>query len=366
MSYARLPQDVKKGEIILVDDGKLKLEVLETNMVDTVTLKILNGGILSSKKGVNFPNTKISQPSLTKKDLEDLHFSLTQDIDFIALSFVRSAKDIVEIKKIIAKSKKDIKVIAKIEKPEAVDNFEEIVKVTDCVMVARGDLGVETPFDQVPVLQKELVHSCIQHAKPVIIATQMMESMITNFRPTRAEATDVANAVLDGADAVMLSGETSVGNYPLETIINMQKVITATETSGFYLSHDFRPNKNDPNFLHDSICFYACEMADHTKAAGILDFTFTGTSAVKIASYRPDCKIFAFGDDELVIRQLSLVRGVKAFSTQRHDNIHDATKYAFEILKAGKFVRTGDRLIIVGGIPLKNREHVNMIKVAIV
>lgn len=366
MSYERFPMDVIPGEIVLVDDGKIKLEVTETNRKDSVSLKVINGGVLSSKKGVNLPNTKISLPCLTEKDIDDVNFALKYDIHLIALSFVRNVRDIVALKEIIKSSGKDVKVIAKIEKPEAIETFDDILDYTDGIMVARGDLGVETPFDKVPVLQKQIVHKCIMKAKPVIIATQMMESMITNFMPTRAEATDVSNAVLDGADAVMLSGETSVGKYPIEVIVNMQKVITATESSGFYLSHDYTPEKSSPTYISDSICFNACKMANLSEAVGIVVFTFSGGTALKIASHRPDAKIYAFTVDDHVMKQLSLVRGVNSFQMNKNVNINDAIDQTTEILRKKGLVNKGDKLVFVGGIPMHKREPVNMIKISVV
>lgn len=363
MSYQQFPMDVMPGEIVLVDDGKIKLEVVDTNRKDTVTLRVIGGGTLSSKKGVNLPNTKISLPSLTEKDIEDVHFALKHDIHWIALSFVRKGKDILDLKEIISESGKNIKVVAKIEKPEAVENIEDILTHTDAVMIARGDLGVETPFDKVPVLQKDLLRKCITHGKPVIIATQMMEGMITNLMPTRAEATDVSNAVLDGADAVMLSGETSVGKYPIEVIRNMQKVITATESSGFYLRHDHVPEKSSPFYLAESMAYNACKIADVIDAAGIVVFTFFGGTAINIASYRPSTRIYAFTVEDLVMKQLSLVRGIDTFPIDQEVNINEAIKSTVEILKKSGLVEKGDKLVYVAGIPMKDREPVNTIHV---
>ncbi len=366
MSYTRFPMDVIAGEIVLVDDGKIKLEVIETNRKDSVSLKVINGGVLSSKKGVNLPNTKISLPSLTEKDIADVNFALKQDINLIALSFVRNVSDIVTLKDIIKSSGKDVKVIAKIEKPEAVEAFDDILDYTDGVMVARGDLGVETPFDKVPVLQKQLVRKCIKKAKPVIIATQMMESMITNFMPTRAEATDVSNAVLDGADAVMLSGETSVGKYPVEVIVNMQKVINATEESGFYLKHDYTPDKSSPTYISDSVCFNACKMADLTEAVGIVVFSFSSGTVLKITSHRPNAKVFTFTSDDHVMKQSSIVRGVSAFKLGKNLNINDAIDEATEILRKRGLVNKGDKLVFVGGIPMHKHGPVDMVKISVV
>jgi pyruvate kinase len=315
---------------------------------------------------VNLPNTKISLPSLTKKDIDDVRFVLKHEVHWIALSFVRNVKDIIDLREIISKTGKFIRIVAKIEKPEAVETIDEILDHTDAIMVARGDLGVETPFDKVPVLQKELVRKCIMKGKPVIIATQMMEGMINNLMPTRAEATDVSNAVLDGADAVMLSGETSVGKYPVQVIRNMQKVITSTESSGFYLKHDHTPDESYPTYLPDSVCYNACQMADMINAVGIVVFTYSGGTVFNIASHRPDAKIFAFTVDDLVMNQLSLVRGVDGFPVDKKIDINEAISQAIEILKKHGLAKNGDRLVYVGGIPMKKREPVNTINITTV
>jgi pyruvate kinase len=364
MSYQQFPKDVKPDEIVLVDDGKIKLKVLETNRKDEVKLKVISGGMLSSRKGVNLPNTRISLPSLTKKDVEDATFALKHDVQWIALSFVRNASDIKLLRKIIVESGKFVRIISKIEKPEAVNSFDEILEHSDGVMVARGDLGVETPFEEVPVLQKSLVRKCIAKEKPVIIATQMMEGMITNFLPTRAEATDVSNAVLDGADAVMLSGETSMGKYPVKVIENMQKVIHSTEASGFYLHHDHLPDKNAETYISESVCYNACKISDEIKSAGIVVFTYMGGTALRIASYRPNSKIFAFTSDRQIMKQLSLVRGVESYVIDKNININKAIEKSIDTLKRHKVVSQGDRLIFVVGIPMNKREAVNSMHIA--
>jgi pyruvate kinase len=364
MSYEPLPLDVMAGEIILVDDGKIKLEVIDTNRKDEVTTRVISGGILSSKKGVNLPNTKISLPSLTEKDIADANFVLDFDIDWLALSFVRSVTDIVGLREIIRKKKKKTRIIAKIEKPEAIKDINNIIEMTDGIMVARGDLGVETPFDLVPVLQKQIVEKCIAQAKPVIIATQMMESMITNFRPSRAEATDVANAVVEGADALMLSGETSVGKYPVEVIKSMQQVIHATEGSGFENLHDNAPDPRLPSYLPDAVCYNACKMADLTNAKGIVIFTFEGGSVFKIASNRPKANIYAFTPFDWVMTQLSLVRGVQSFYLSTETHINDAIAHATELLISKGIIMPGDVIVFVGGIPMKVRGPINNMKIA--
>ena len=313
INYADLPKDVKPGERILLDDGKLALEVISSDGSKEIKVKVIHGGILSSKKGVNFPNTKISMPSLTSKDLLDLQFALEQDVDWVGLSFVRSARDIIELKHIIAGEKRKAKVIAKIEKPEAIDDIDAIIKESDGLMVARGDLGVEIPYQNVPIIQKMLISKCITHAKPIIVATQMMESMITNISPTRAEVNDVANAVLDGADAVMLSGETSVGKHPVEVIKTMSNIVREMENfEGIYNKEEL-PERDQSRFITDSICFNACRLSQRVESNAILTMSFSGYTAYKIASQRPKAPIFVFTSNKNILTQLNLVWGVRAF-----------------------------------------------------
>lgn len=366
MSYKPFPMDVMPGETILIDDGKLKLEVIETNRKDEVIAKVVNGGTLSSRKGVNLPNTRISLPSLTKKDIADVNYVLDFDIEWVALSFVRSVTDIIDLKGLIRRKKKQTRVIAKIEKPEALKDIDNIIDLADGIMIARGDLGVEVPFDQVPILQKQIASKCIAAAKPVIIATQMMETMIENYRPTRAEANDVANAVVDLADALMLSGETSVGKYPVEVVRSMQKVIDATEGKGFVLKSDNKPEVGTVNYLPDVVCYNACKMADLTGAKGIVVFTYGGTTAYKIASHRPNSKIFAFTQSETAIDQLALAWGVRTFKLNPEASINDAIEHATEILKKHGFVKQDDVLVYVGSIPMRERGKTNNMKIAIV
>jgi pyruvate kinase len=366
MSYTKLPADVTPGEIILVDDGKIKLEVTSTNGKDEVNMKVISGGILSSKKGVNLPDTEVSLPSLTEKDIADAHFALSQEIDWIALSFVRSVTDILELKELIKHSKfPTARVVAKIEKPEALQEIDPIIDMADAVMVARGDLGVEVPFDQVPLIQKELVNKCIAKSKPVIIATQMMESMISNFRPTRAEANDVGNAVLDGADALMLSGETSVGKYPVQVVMSMQKIIDATE-KGFSFFRSNPPREFSRTYLSDSICFSACKMAEQTKARAIITFTHSGYTAYRIASHRPEANIFAFTDNKRIINKLSLVWGVRTYFTETFRGIDEAINHSIERLLAMNLVQEEDVVIHVGSTPVPERGRTNMIKLSYV
>ncbi len=366
MSYAQLPRDVKAGEQILVDDGKIQLEVTGTNGEDEVTMKVISGGILSSKKGVNLPDTEISLPSLTEKDIADAHFALSQEIDWIALSFVRSVTDLLELKELIKHSKlPTARVVAKIEKPEALKEINQIIDMADAVMVARGDLGVEVPFDQVPLIQKELVEKCMAKSKPVIIATQMMESMITNFRPTRAEANDVGNAVLDGADALMLSGETSVGKYPVGVVRSMQKIIDTTE-KGFAFFRSNPPREFSRTYLSDSICFSACKMAEQTDARAIITFTHSGYTAYRIASHRPKAAIFAFTDNKRIVNKLSLVWGVRTYYSETFNSIDEAINRSIERLLEMNLIQEEDVVIHVGSTPVLERGRTNMIKLSYV
>ncbi len=366
MSYPLLARDVTEGEQILVDDGKICLEVKGTNGKDVVVTRVVSGGVLSSKKGVNLPDTKISLPSLTEKDIEDANFALEQGIDWIALSFVRSVTDILELKEIIKRSKRPhARVIAKIEKPEALQEIDQIIDMSDGIMVARGDLGVEVPFDKVPLIQKDLVNKCIGRSKPVIIATQMMESMITNFRPTRAEANDVGNAVLDGADALMLSGETSVGKYPVEVVHSMQKIIDATET-GYHYFRNNPPREFSRTFLADSICFAACSMAEQTRARAIITFTYSGYTALRIASHRPAASIFAFTDNPRVIRKLSLIWGVRAYYSELFESIDRYIEVSIQRLREMNLVQDDDVIIHVGSTPTNERGRTNIVKLSYV
>src|SRR6201992_5970 len=289
ITYEAFPQDVQANELILLDDGKIQMRLIETNKKDTVICEIVHGGILTSRKGVNLPNTKVSIPSLTEEDKENLQYALEWDLDWIGLSFVRNAGDIKELKEIIAASGKAAKVIAKIEKPEAIDNIDAIVAATDGLMVARGDLGVEMPLEEVPLLQKMIARKGRDASKPVIVATQMLESMITTPRPTRAEVNDVANSVLDGADAVMLSGETSVGEFPVIVIETMAKIVRNVEENGYSFNTAKAENndKSSPDYLPDAICGSAVYLAEHTDAVGIVSMTSSGYTAFEISSYRP-------------------------------------------------------------------------------
>lgn len=366
MSYQEFPEDVNKGEFILIDDGKLKLEIIETNKKDTVKAKVIYGGPLSSKKGVNLPNTKVSLPSLTEEDKSNANFALDNEVDWIALSFVRKASDILNLKEMIKRKRGHAGVIAKIEKPEALDEIDEIIDLTDGVMVARGDLGVEVPFDRVPLIQKMLVNKCIEHSKPVIIATQMMESMITNFTPTRAEANDVANAVLDGADALMLSGETSVGKFPVETIRNMQKIISHTERCGKPYNRNHQPIEGTPTFVPNSICYNATMLATQMKAKAIVAFTHSGYTAMRLSANRPEAQIYAFTNNPKLLNKLSPVWGVESFYFEKYDQIDQAISESINILKREGLIKDGDIVVHTGSTPLNLHGRTNMMKVSYV
>lgn len=366
ITYPEFPKDVAIGDHVLVDDGKILLQVTGTNHKDEVRAKIINGGILSSKKGVNLPNTKISLPSLTEKDLQDLDFALKNNVDWIGLSFVRSVTDVVDLKERIKQAKKSCRVIAKIEKPEAIAEIDNIIDLADAIMVARGDLGVELPLEQVPLLQKMIVSKCIKASKPVIIATQMMESMIANYSPTRAEVNDVANAVLDGADAVMLSGETSVGKHPVKVIEHMNNIIKTIEKGGniFYKLH--APHIKNQTFISDSICYSACLMAQQSEAKGIVSMTNSGYTAFKLASQRPKANIFIFTDNTSLLTTLSLVWGVRGFFYDRYESTDNTIQEVKEFLKKERLVEENNLLIHIASIPMKERGRANMIKLGIV
>ena len=366
LSYPDLAKDVAIGDSILIDDGKVKLEVVESNKKDTVKAKIIVGGVLSSRKGVNFPNTVITLPSMTDEDVSNALFALENNIDWIALSFVRKAEDVAILKDLIKRKNGTASVIAKIEKPEALNDLCNIVTIADAVMVARGDLGVELSFERVPLIQKKIVKMCISKGKPVIIATQMMESMITSFTPTRAEANDVANAVLDGADALMLSAETSVGKYPVETIRNMQQIIDWTESNGFPFYREHIPEENTPRFVAETICYQACTMAHFTKAKAIITFTNSGFSAFKLSSHRPKADIFALTNNLTLIKKMSLVWGVRAFYCKDFNVMAKAIEYSEKMLKENGLINTGDVIINIGSSPLHEKGATNMIKLGIV
>ncbi len=368
MSYKKFPQDVNVGERVLVDDGKLVLEVVETNQMDKVKLKVLFGGTLSSNKGVNLPNTAISLPSLTKKDLHDLEYILTLPVNWIALSFVRSAKDIKDLQKRIEAKNHPAKIIAKIEKPEAVEKIDKIIKASNGIMVARGDLGIEVPMERMPIIQKEIINKCIQRARPVIVATQMMDSMITNPSPTRAEITDVANAVMDGADAVMLSGETSVGKHPVKVVEAMNRIIDEAERHYFATDKAIRPQPSPKSrtFISDAVCFNAARISEEINAKAIIGMTSSGYTAFKLSSYRPKGEIYIFSDQMHMLATLNLVWGVRCYYYDRFTTTDETISDVVEILKNAEKVEAGDVIVNTGSMPLHRRHRTNMLKVTVV
>jgi pyruvate kinase len=365
MNYQKFPQDVNTGEHILLDDGKLMCEVLETNKKDTVVTKVIQGGPLKSKKGVNLPNTKVSLPCLTEKDLKDVVVAMEEGVEWIGLSFVRDADDVNELRRIINDFGSFAKIVSKIEKPEAVVDIDKIIDATDAIMVARGDLGVEIPYSSVPMVQKMIVEKCHLKAKPCIIATQMMESMIDSQSPTRAEVNDVANSVCDGADAVMLSGETSVGKFPAKVVETMANIVAHVEST-----FDVRPNiENEPSvknerYITKTICYNAAKIADQIDAAAILTMTFSGYTALKIAGHRPKTKIIVFTANRQIMNQMSLVWGVEAFFYDKMESTDQSFRDIKAILKESGTVKGGDLIVNIASMPIQERGFTNMLKIS--
>jgi pyruvate kinase len=365
MNYKQFPKDVSVGERVLLDDGKLIFEVLETDNEARVKARVIQGGELKSNKGVNLPNTNISLPALTEKDIEDAIFAIKQDVDWIALSFVRHKQDVEDLKTLIQEhGKYDIPIISKIEKPEALVNIKEIVKASNALMVARGDLGVEVPAEEVPIVQKELV----QHAKlariPVIVATQMMESMIDGLTPTRAEVNDVANSVMDGADAVMLSGETSVGKYPVEVIQTMRRIVVSVENSPLIQVPHKAPKKKNARFVTKSVCYHAATMADEIEAKAICTLTNSGYTAYQISAWRPSASVLVFTSNPRILAQLNLLWGVKGRLYEGSGSTDDTVKEVNEIAKKKEYVQEGDLIINLVAMPLADRGKVNTLRVS--
>jgi pyruvate kinase len=365
MNYKEFPSDVNPGERILLDDGKLIFEALETNGTTEVKCKVLQGGPLKSKKGVNLPNTKVSLPALTKKDIKDALFAIENEVDWIALSFVRTPKDLEELQDLITKhSSYKIPIVAKIEKPEAVENIDKIVAFCDGLMVARGDLGVEIPAEEVPLIQKKLIHRAKTARIPVIVATQMMETMITSLTPTRAEVNDVANSVMDGADAVMLSGETSVGNYPVEVIETMTKIIRSVEDSPLISVPQNPPHVRTKRFITKSICYHAAIMANEIKAKAISTLTNSGYTAFQISAWRPSAHILVFTSNRRILTQMNLLWGVRSFYYDKFASTDDTVEDVNKIAKQKGFVEKGDMVINLAAMPIAEKGMVNTLRVS--
>ena len=367
MNYDSFPKDVNKGERILLDDGKLIFEVLATNGKDEVRAKVVQGGPLRSRKGVNLPNTNISLPALTPKDKKDAIFAVQQEVDWIALSFVRHADDLKELQAIIeAHCEYKIPIIAKIEKPEAVQNIDKIVAYCDGLMVARGDLGVEVPAEEVPLIQKELVLTAKRARIPVIIATQMMETMITSLTPTRAEVNDVANSVMDGADAVMLSGETSVGKYPVEVIQTMANICRSVENSNLIAVPHEPPKIRTNRYITKSVCYHAATMANEIDATAICTLTNSGYTAFQISAWRPDANILAFTSNKRILSRLNLLWGVKAFYYDKFVSTDETVDDVNKIAQDQGYVTKGDYLINLAAMPIADKGMVNTLRVSLV
>tara|TARA_A200000113_G_scaffold38207_1_gene31188 strand:- start:962 stop:2389 length:1428 start_codon:yes stop_codon:yes gene_type:complete len=367
MNYENFSRDVKPGERILLDDGKLIFEVIATDTQSRVDAKVIQGGKLKSKKGVNLPNTKISLPALTKKDIVDAEFAIGEEVDWIALSFVRNSEDILDLRKMIEKqSDHKIPIIAKIEKPEGIENIDKIISYCDGLMVARGDLGVEIPPAEVPLVQKELVKLAKKARIPVIIATQMMESMIDSLTATRAEVNDVANSVMDGADAVMLSGETSVGEYPVEVIKSMSSIILSVENSELISVPQKPPNIRTVRFITKSICYHAVHIANDVQAKAICTLTNSGYTAFQVSAWRPHSFILVFTSNKRILTQLNLIWGVKAFFYDSFESTDKTVEQINDIASKMEYVKKGDLLVNLTAMPIVEKGMVNTLRVSTV
>lgn len=374
--YKGMYQDVKLGERILMDDGKLEVKVIRIEGTDVVT-EVVYDGVLKSKKGVNLPNTKVSMPSVTEKDYEDLEFGLANDVDWIALSFVRYASDIQEVKDYIKSKGKSTRVVAKIEKPEAIENIDSIIEVTDAIMVARGDLGVELPAEEVPMIQKMLVEKCNLACKPVIVATQMLESMIDAPRPTRAEINDIANSVLDGADAVMLSAETASGKYPIESVRSMAQTIKqveqteaakdAKETKLYFKHHAAVNERGSQSILNDNVVMSACRLARDTQAKAIIGVTRSGYTAFRLSHHRPEADLYVFTPNRQLMCILSLYWGVKTVYYDREGlSTDDLIEDIKQVLIQKGALETGDVFVNTLSMPVSKHRRTNAVKLSIV
>ena len=365
INYLDFPKDVNANEKILVNDGKLIFKVLITNKKDLVQAKVLQGGLLESRKGVNLPNTNLSLPALTKKDKEDALFAIKNEFDWIALSFVRSPKDVLLLQNLIAKnSTYKIPIIAKIEKPEAIANIDEILEVADGLMVARGDLGLEIPAEEVPLNQKLLVSKAKHFRKPVIIATQMMESMIDSLTPSRAEVNDVANSIMDGADAVMLSGETSVGQFPVEVVNTMERIIRRVEDSSLIINPQKLPELNSKRLVTKSVCFHATSVANEINASAISTLTNSGYTAWQISSWRPNVLILVFTSNKKILSQLNLLWGVKCMFYDNFVSTDDTIEEVNKIAKANGFIKNNDLVINLSAMPIVEKGEVNTLRIS--
>ncbi|WP_143310190.1 pyruvate kinase [Chitinophaga vietnamensis] len=363
VSYPDLYKDLKPGQKILLDDGKIETVVKELTPAGEIKAEVTLPGVLSSKKGFNLPDTKVSLPALTEKDIIDLEFIIDQECDWVALSFVRSVKDLIDLRKRLEARNSKMKVISKIEKPEAIQNLKEIIWESDGVMIARGDLGVELPVEQIPMIQKDIIRKCIHRAKPVIVATQMMESMMDRTRPNRSEITDVANAVLEGADAVMLSGETATGQFPVLVIQTMNKIIQEVEKEAIIYNRNLIPHRHSPTFLSDALCYNACKIAEDLDADALIGMTQSGYTGFMLSSYRPRSPLYVFTKERTLVNQLSLSWGVRAFYYEEEESLDDIVFDQINILKERGFVKVGDVAVNTGSTPVKLHLPTNMLKI---
>ena len=365
VSYPNLTTDVQPGERIFLDDGKMELSVVKVLNNKEVLMRVTLGGVLTPKKGVNLPDSALTMPSMTEKDFEDLKFIIAQKLDWVALSFVRKVEDITKLKTILKEQESKIKVIAKIEMPEAITNLRDIIVASDGIMVARGDLGVEIPIEQVPIIQKDIIKKCMHRAKPVIVATQMMESMLDRTKPNRSEVSDVANAVLEGADAVMLSGETATGLYPTLVVETMSKIIMEAEKTLYDYDRDdiLTPQPHSPSFVSDAICYSACNLAKESHAHALIGMTQSGYTGFMLSSYRPKTPLYIFSKERSLINQLCLSWGVRAFYYAEEESLDDIIFDQINILKTRGFVKTGDVVINTGSTPINLHLPTNTIKI---
>lgn len=365
MNYKQFPNDVKAGETILLDDGKLIFEVVSTNQTDEVVAKVIQGGPLKSKKGVNLPMTKVSLPALTEKDINDAIFAIKAQVDWLALSFVRTPEDLLDLQEIVKQhSEHKIPIVAKIEKPEAVKNIHKLVAYCDGLMVARGDLGVEIPAQEVPLIQKQLVQVAKNARIPVIIATQMMETMISSLTPTRAEVNDVANSVMDGADAVMLSGETSVGSYPVQVIEKMTQIIQSVENSPLINVPQSPPTIKTNRYITKNICYHAALMANDIEAKAICTLTNSGYTAFQISAWRPNSDILVFTSNKRILTQLNLLWGVQAYYYDKYVSTDETIEDINNMVIEKKHAVKGEMVINLAAMPIVEKGMVNTLRIS--
>ena len=365
VSYPNLHADVKIGNKILIDDGKLEVLVKSINKNNDVLVEVLLGGMLSSKKGINLPDTKISLPAITEKDLVDLKFIIDNELDWVALSFVRSVKDIIILRNKLQERNSKTKIIAKIEKPEALNNIRDIIVESDAIMIARGDLGVELPVEKIPLIQRQLIRKCLHRAKPVIVATQMMESMIDHNKPNRSEITDVANAVLEGADAVMLSAETATGMHPNLVVETMRKIIMEVEKTEYNYDREesVQPQPHSPSFHSDAVCYNACKLSSDVNADALVGMTQSGYTGFMLSSYRPRSPLFIFTKERSLVNQLSLSWGVRAFFYNEEDSLDEIIRDQINILKERGFLKSGNVIVSTGSTPVHLHLPTNVVKI---